>query len=187
MPYLFSVTVGSLRAVCRPPQSCPVVVKVSRRIHLMLSQQMQNMQHTVIFTLLPILCFTLCELMIFTSKMKNLAVFALPQVFFRRDTGLMFMPATHRNGFQPLIPDHARVFTSNNAQLSQNGTHRWWPWGSWSCRCWNTPWQRRWRTLSPGPSASSSPAWKKGIRDDFPSPAQKNYVRYCFYIHQCSL
>lgn len=99
--------------------------------------------------------------MIFTSKMKNLAVFALPQVFFRRDTGLMFMPATRRNGFRPLIPDHARVFPGNYAHISQNGTHRWWPWGSWSCRCWNTPWQRQWRTLSPGPSASSSPAWKK--------------------------
>lgn len=26
-------------------------------------------------------------------------------------------------------------------------THWWWPWGSWSCRCWNTPEPHQWRTL----------------------------------------
>jgi len=33
---------------------------------------------------------------VFTSRMKNLAVLTLPHVFFSRDTGLMFIPATER-------------------------------------------------------------------------------------------
>lgn len=35
-PYPLSVAVGSLRAMGGPPQGSPVVVKISRRIHLML-------------------------------------------------------------------------------------------------------------------------------------------------------
>lgn len=34
---------------------------------------------------------------VFTSRMKNLAVLALLQVFFSRDTGLMFIPAEKEN------------------------------------------------------------------------------------------
>lgn len=48
---------------------------------------------------------------VLTSRMKNLAVLALPQVFFSRDTGLMFIPATGGNGFQLLIPGHAGEFS----------------------------------------------------------------------------
>lgn len=33
---------------------------------------------------------------LFTSRMKNLAVFTLAQVFFSLETGLMFMPARRR-------------------------------------------------------------------------------------------
>ena len=39
-------------------------------------------------------------------------------------------------------------------------THWWWPWGSWSCRCWNTPEPRLWRTLWSVLGVSSSPAVK---------------------------
>lgn len=41
--------------------------------------------------------------------MKNLAVLAFPQVFFKRDTGLMFIPAVEGDEFQTVImPQHTR-------------------------------------------------------------------------------
>lgn len=99
----------------------------------------------------PYLCFKSTELK-FTSRMKNLAVLAFPQVFFRRDTGLMFIPAVQGCKFPTLVtPPHTGGGLTNHRM----GTHRWWPSGSWSCQCWNTLLQRRWRTRSPGPSASS--------------------------------
>lgn len=54
---------------------------------------------------------------VFTSRMKNLAVLALPQVFFSRDTGLMFIPAMGGNGFQLLIPEFSVVILSDITQI----------------------------------------------------------------------
>lgn len=59
-----------------------------------------NKQHNVTFKS-RVLCFSITKsCTVFTSRMKNLAVLALPQVFFRRDTGLMFIPAMRRHGFK---------------------------------------------------------------------------------------
>lgn len=42
--------------------------------------------------------------------MKNLAVLAFPQVFFKRDTGLMFIPAARGDEFQTLtMPHHTGI------------------------------------------------------------------------------
>lgn len=92
--YPLSVTVGSLRTMGRSPQRSPVVVKISCRIHLMLSKQT---------TLSASHYYSSCasqsaiDWRKLTSRMKNLAVLALPQVFFSRDTGLMFIPAARGN------------------------------------------------------------------------------------------
>lgn len=51
----------------------------------------------------------------------------MPQVFFRRDTGLMFIPATEGNGFQLLTPEHTGRFlsdahyTENRVRLTDDG------------------------------------------------------------------
>lgn len=158
--YPFSVAVGSLRTMGGPPQGSPVVVKVACRIHLMLSKQMEtsNTLSTSSYYR-PCTSHSVSLWVVFTSRMKNLAVLALPQVFFSRDTGLMFIPATAGNGLLLLIQCQVlELIRTADVLMRKTNTHRWWPWGSWSFQCWNTPWLHQWKTRSPELSAFSSQA-----------------------------
>lgn len=80
---------GSQGAVGCPSQGCSVVAEVARWVHLVLEGDREAFGQ-------------LCpgdaggiqqSSSLLTSRMKNLAVFTLAQVFFSLETGLMFMPA----------------------------------------------------------------------------------------------
>lgn len=92
-----------------PPQGRPVVVEIPSGIHLMLSEQTATSSELSASsfhpsqTSQPLNCCIM-----FTSRIKNFAVLALLQVFFSRDTGLMFIPAVGEKAL--LIPGHARLY-----------------------------------------------------------------------------
>lgn len=72
-----------------PAQSCSIVAEIARWVHLVLQGDREHLGNCV----LGMLVGPSSPAALLTSRMKNLAVFALAQVFFSLETGLMFMPA----------------------------------------------------------------------------------------------
>lgn len=89
LTYLLPAAVGGQRAVGCSAQGSPVVVEIPCWVHLVL--QGDRSVWTAASWGWPVAPG--CPATLLTSRTKNLAVFTLAQVFFSRETGLMFMPA----------------------------------------------------------------------------------------------